>query len=115
VLLAATGLFGTMSFLVTQRRREIGIRMALGASAGSVLRHVLAFAARWAVVGVALGVPGAIVVARWLRGLLFHVSPGDPGALTVSALLLAAVVMTAAIGPAWRAARVDPADTLRED
>jgi putative ABC transport system permease protein len=115
VLLAATGLFGTMSFLVTQRRREIGIRMALGASAGSVLRHVLAFAARWAVVGVALGVPGAIVVARWLRGLLFHVSPADPGALTVSALLLAAVVMTAAIGPAWRAARVDPADTLRED
>jgi predicted permease len=115
VLLAATGLFGTMSFLVTQRRREIGIRMALGASAGSVLRHVLAFAARWAVVGVALGVPGAILVARWLRGLLFHVSPGDPGALAVSALLLAAVVLTAAIGPAWRAARVDPADTLRED
>jgi predicted permease len=115
VLLAAIGLFGTMSFLVAQRSREIGVRMALGATAGGVLRHVLGFAARWAATGVVLGVPGAVIVARWLRGLLFRVAPQDPAAFIAAAVLLAAVAFLAAAGPAWRAARVDPASTLRED
>jgi predicted permease len=115
VLLAAIGLFGTMSFLVARRRREIGVRMALGATAGNVLRHVLGGAARWALAGIAIGIPGVISVSRFLRALLFRVDPLDPAALVFSAMFLAAVVLAAAFAPAWRAARLDPADTLRQE
>jgi len=115
MLLAAIGLFGVLSFLVAQRRREIGVRMALGATPRGVVRHMLAFAARWTASGLVVGAVGAIVAARWLRALLFQVEPGDPRALAGAVLLLAAVAMAAAAAPAWRAAAVDPAQTLREE
>jgi putative ABC transport system permease protein len=115
VLLAAIGLFGVMSFLVAQQRREIGVRMALGATPDRVLLHVLKFALRWAAFGTAAGIPGALAISRWLRSLLFQVPAGDPAALLAPALLLALVALVAAAGPAWRASRLDPATTLREE
>src|SRR5579885_1023925 len=114
VLLAAIGLFGVISFLVEQGRREIGVRMALGATPRDVLRHVLGQALRWTLAGMALGIPAALATARLLRSLLFRVAPFDPGALIAAAVLLAAVAILAAAAPAWRAARLDPAAALRE-
>jgi predicted permease len=115
VVLAGIGLFGVMSFLVGQRRREIGVRMALGATPRSVIRHVLGFAARWTGCGLAAGGLGAVAATRWLRSLLFQVEPGDPWALAAAAMLLAVVAVASAVTPAWRAAEMDPAETLREE
>jgi predicted permease len=114
-VLAGIGLFGVMSFLVTQRRREIGVRMALGSTAGRVMSHVLEFAMRWTGVGIVVGVGGAIVATRWLRSLLFQVQPADPWALAAGVALLIAVAIVAAAAPAWRAAQVEPAETLRAE
>ena len=115
VLLAAIGLFGVMSFLVAQRRREIGVRMALGATPANVVRLTLGFAARWTVAGIVVGTAGAYVVTQWLRALLFQVDPHDARALVVAAALLIVVTLVAAAGPARRAARTDPMTTLREE
>jgi predicted permease len=115
VLLAAIGLFGVMSFLVAQRRREIGVRMALGATPPAVVRHVLGFAARWTAIGLAAGAVGAVVATRSLGAMLFQVQPGDPWALAAAVLLLVAVAIASAALPARRAALVDPAQTLREE
>jgi predicted permease len=115
VMLAGIGLFGVMSFLVAQRRREIGVRMALGATPRVVVAHVLGFAARWTIAGLAAGALGAMAAARLLRTLLFQVEPADPWALTAAMGLLALVAIASAAAPAWRAARVHPAETLRED
>ena len=114
-LLAAIGLFGVMSFLVTQRRREIGVRMALGATPREVVRHVLGFAARWTAAGLAAGAFGAFAATRWLRSLLFQVEPGDPWALAAAVAVLAVVALASAAAPAGRAAGVDPAETLRDE
>jgi ABC-type antimicrobial peptide transport system permease subunit len=114
-LLAALGLFGVISFLVQQGRREIGVRMALGAAPGDVVRHVLGFALRWTGAGLVIGIPGALAVSRGLRSLLFQVAPNDPASLAAAAAALAATAVIAAAGPAWRAARLDPARTLREE
>jgi putative ABC transport system permease protein len=115
VLLAAIGLFGVMSFLVAQRRRELGVRMALGATPASVVRLTLSFAARWTVAGIVIGTAGAFVVTQWLRALLFQVDPHDARALGIAAVLLIAVTLAAAAGPARRAARTDLITTLREE
>jgi ABC-type antimicrobial peptide transport system permease subunit len=115
VVLAAIGLFGVMSFLVAQRRREIGVRMALGATPPDVVRHVLGFAARWTAAGLALGSFGAIAATRALGTLLFRVEPGDPWALAAAGALLVTVAIASAALPARRAALVDPAQTLREE
>jgi predicted permease len=114
-LLAALGLFGVISFLVQQGRREIGVRMALGAARGDVVRHMLGFALRWTAAGFAIGIPGTLAVSRGLRSLLFQVPANDPASLGAAAGVLATVAVIAAAGPAWRAARVDPARTLREE
>ncbi len=114
MLLAAIGLFGVISFLVQQGRREIGVRMALGAAPRDVLRHVLGQALRWTVAGMAAGIPAALAAARLLRSLLFQVAPFDPRALAAAAILLAAAAIVAAAAPAWRAARIDPAAALRD-
>jgi predicted permease len=114
-MLAALGLFGVISFLVQQGRREIGVRMALGAAQGDVVRHVLGFALRWTGAGLAIGLPGALAVSRGLRAMLFQVAPNDPASLAAAAAALVGVAVIAAAGPAWRAARLDPARTLRED
>jgi predicted permease len=115
VLLAAIGLFGVMSFLVAQRRREIGVRMALGATQGGVVRQVIGFAARWTGAGLIAGAAGAAAMLSWLRSMLFEVEAADPKVLALAATVVAMVGLAAAAGPAWRAAAVDPAETLREE
>ena len=115
VLLAAVGLSGVMSFLVAQRRREIGVRMALGATPGSIVRLTLGFAARSTAAGLIIGGAGAYVATRWLRAQLFQVAPGDPRPLAGAVAVLVLVALIAAAGPARRAARVDPMTTLRAE
>jgi putative ABC transport system permease protein len=113
LLLAAVGLYGVMAYSVTQRRHEIGIRMALGAARGVVLRAMLAAGLRLVAVGVALGALGGVAASRLLTSLLFGVSPFDPLAhLGVSAFLLA-VAAAAIYAPARQAASVDPMEALR--
>jgi putative ABC transport system permease protein len=114
-LLAAIGLFGVLSFLVAQRRREIGVRVALGATPGEIARLTLGFAARWTGLGIAAGGIGALMVARWLQSLLFGVEAGDVRAIGAAAVMLGAVALVAAAGPARRAARLDPMESLREE
>ncbi len=113
--LAGVGLFGVMSFLVAQRRREIGVRMALGATPGDIVRMTLAFAARWTGAGMAAGAIGALVVTKWLRTLTFGIEAVDLGALSTALAVLAIVGLLAAAAPARRASRVDPMTTLREE
>jgi ABC-type antimicrobial peptide transport system permease subunit len=115
VLLAAIGLSGVMWFLVAQRRREIGVRMALGATPGSIVKLTMGFAARCTLAGVVTGGAGALVVARWLRAQLFQVPAGDLRPLVAAVALLVLVAFMAAAGPARRAAQVDPATTLRAE
>lgn len=114
LLLAALGIYGIFSYLVAQRTREIGIRVALGATAGHVIRTMLARVLTLALVGVAFGLVGVVLLARWLSGLLYGVSAVDPVALGGSCLLLFATALAAGYLPARRAARVDPLVALRE-
>jgi len=115
LLLAAAGLYGVVSYAVARRVREIGIRMALGARRGDVLRSVLGQELRWLAVGLLAGLAGASVIARVLRGMLFGVEPGDPWTLACVIALLAAVAVAACWNPANRAMRVDPLTALREE
>jgi len=113
VALAALGIYGVVSFFVSQRTQEIGVRMALGATAGGILRMVLLNVARWTAAGATLGLIGAWFCARLLQSLLFEVQAHDPILLTLSLLILLAVAFLAAWVPARRAARVDPMVALR--
>jgi putative ABC transport system permease protein len=114
-LLAVVGIYGVMAFAVSERRREIGVRLALGARAGSVLAAVLREGAILAAIGVGLGLAGAFAATRLLESALFGVSPLDPATYAATAALLAAAVLVACWVPARRAARVDPLVALRED
>ena len=115
VLIAAVGLFGVMSFLVAQREREIGVRMALGATPAGIVRMILASAARWTAAGVVLGSCGVLAALRLSRGLLFQVGPGDPVVMGGVLAVLCAVALLAAAAPARRALRLDPVHTLRQE
>jgi putative ABC transport system permease protein len=115
LLLAAVGVYGVMSYGVVQRTREIGIRMALGAKQGDVLRLVVNDGLRMAVPGVVVGLGLAAVLARILRGMLYGVSAFDPVAYGGLTLVLTAVALSASWIPARRAARVDPNEALRAD
>jgi hypothetical protein len=115
LLLAAAGMYGLTAFLVAQREREFGIRLALGALPGDIRQLVLRDAAEWLAGGLAVGLAGAAAVARLLRGLLFHVSPASPEVYAAAAAVLAAFIVVAALIPSRRVARVDPALTLRQD
>ena len=115
MLIATCGIYGLMDYAVTQRRREIGVRMALGAERREVLRLVLARALRIVVVGIVVGLAGAVAVTRVLQRFLFGVTPTDPLAFTSVALLLVAVGLIAAWLPARRATRIDPSVALRAE
>ena len=113
-LLAALGLYGVLAHAVTQQRREIGIRMALGAGQGDVLTYVLRNATSMLLVGFAVGLAGAFALTRLLKSLLFNVSTLDPLALSIACISMALVGMLAAWIPANRAMRVDPTLALRD-
>lgn len=114
-LIATCGIYGLMAYAVTQRRREIGVRMALGAERGDVIRLVLGRALRIVAFGVIIGVAGAAVVTRVLQRFLFGVTPTDPIVFGVVTLLLLAVGLIAAWLPARRASKVDPMVALRAE
>jgi predicted lysophospholipase L1 biosynthesis ABC-type transport system permease subunit len=115
LLLAGIGLSGTLAYLTSQRTREFGVRLALGASAGTLLRLVIHEGLRLTGLGAAIGLAGAAAVTRTLHGLLYGVTPLD-GLTITSVVSLVAMVALAAIGwPAWRAARVDPTTALRAE
>jgi len=113
LVLAGTGIFGVISYSVSQRTREIGIRMALGAQRENVLKQVLQEGAQLAAVGLALGLAGSLGVTRLLASLLFGVNPADPLTFGVVAVILAMVALAASYIPARRATRVDPIVALR--
>jgi putative ABC transport system permease protein len=115
LVLAAVGIYGITSYMVTQRTREIGIRMALGAKQGDVLGLVLRHAAYMAIAGVAVGVVAAYALSHTLAALLYDLSPQDPATFATIAVLLAAVAIVASAVPALRAARVDPLVALRNE
>jgi len=114
LLLAGLGLYGVTSYAVTRRRAEIGIRMALGAPPGGVVRLVLARVALLVAVGVALGAGVSLWASTYVSTLLFGLQPRDPGTLAGSAAVLAVVGAVAGWLPAHRAARIDPAEVLRD-
>jgi putative ABC transport system permease protein len=113
LILASIGIYGVMSYAVTERTHEIGIRMSLGAETRDILSMVLRNGVLLTAIGLAIGLPVAIFMARALSGLLFGVDASDPSALVALPLLLAAVALLACYLPAHRAARVDPLQALR--
>jgi predicted permease len=113
LLLAIAGIYGVLAYSVARRTREMGVRMALGASAGNVLRLVLGQAAVTTTVGVFLGLVGSFILMRFLQSMLFEVGAADPLTFAAVALLLFAVALLAAYLPARRATKVDPTVALR--
>ena len=113
LVLASIGLYGVMALIVTQRTREMGIRFALGASRGDVLRLVLGQGGILVGIGLAVGLLGAFVVSRALRSVLYDVAPLDPAALISALLTLSLVALIACFLPARRASLVDPIEALR--
>ena len=115
LLLAAVGLYGVITYAVTQRTMEIGVRMALGAQPGQVLRMVLRHGMFLAGLGVALGLAGSVALGRFIAGLLFQVEVSDPSTLALVAMLLTGVALLACWIPARRAAHLDPLSALRHE
>jgi putative ABC transport system permease protein len=115
LLLAAVGVYGVIAYGVSQRSQELGIRVALGAGRVRVVRLVVGHAAALTALGLALGLVGALALSRLMGGLLFRVSPTDPPTLGAGMLVLALVALFAALVPAYRASRSDPAIALRAD
>ena len=115
LVLAATGMYGVISYLVSHRRREIGVRMALGATPAGVLRAIMGRGLALVGGGTALGLVLALIGAQWLQSLLFGVQPQDSVTIGIAAALLAAIGIAACIAPARSAARTDPAIVLREE
>jgi len=113
--LAMVGLYGMISYSVSLRTREIGIRMALGAQKSDVLRLFMSQGARVTAIGVVVGIVAALIVARLISRLLFGVSPGDPQTFLTSSALLACMALIAVAVPAYRASRVDPNEALRHE
>jgi putative ABC transport system permease protein len=113
--LAGIGLYGLISFLVAQRTREIGIRMALGATPGSVVKLVVTGAARWTATGATIGIAASAALFRLLEGLLYGIPKIDVSVFAAAATTLAIVAAIAAWRPALRAAKVDPIAALHHE
>jgi ABC-type antimicrobial peptide transport system permease subunit len=113
VLIAAVGIAGVLAFSVSARTTEIGIRMSLGAESGRVQRMILKEGGVLLVIGLVLGVGGALVAGGVIRGLLFGVDPHDPVTLVGVAIMMAAIGLAACWIPALRAARIDPVIAMR--
>jgi putative ABC transport system permease protein len=115
LLLAAIGVHGVLSYTVTERRREIGIRLALGAQPSGVLRVVVAQGMTLALVGAALGLGAALLLTQSMGSLLFNVAPTDPATFAIVAAGVVVVAFMASYLPARRATRVDPVSALRSE
>jgi ABC-type antimicrobial peptide transport system permease subunit len=113
LLLAGVGLYGVLDYSVLQRRKEIGIRLALGAQAGDVVRRVTVDVFSMVLGGALAGLALGFAAARFIQALLYQVKPTDPSMLALPALTIIAAALLAALPPAIRAVRVDPAETLR--
>lgn len=115
ILLAAAGVYGTMSYLVARRTREIGIRMAMGARPADVLGMVLGESSTLLVLAIAIGLGGAWALTRFIRSMLYGVTPLDPITIVGTAVLLALIVLIASLGPIHRAVGIDPMTALRDE
>ncbi len=115
LVLAALGVYGVISYSVNERTHEIGIRMALGADKGTVMRMVVGKTLALALVGVAIGIGGAYGLTRYLQSMLYHISPDDPWAFTLAAAVLFLAALLAGCFPARRAMGIDPVTALREE
>jgi ABC-type antimicrobial peptide transport system permease subunit len=112
-LLAMTGLYGVISYVVVLRRGDIGIRMALGASRQNIISAILRQTFFLLLIGITIGIVGALLVGRTVSALLFGVSPADFPTLSLASIALASVALVAGFIPAWRATRIDPLVVLR--
>ena len=115
LLLAAAGTYGVMAYLVTQRTREIGVRLAIGARPADVFRLIVVKGLGLAAIGIAVGLAMSVLVTRALQAMLFNVRPGDPATFVVAAIVLIVSAGAASVLPARRAARMDPLDALRSE
>jgi ABC-type antimicrobial peptide transport system permease subunit len=115
LLLSAIGLYGVMTHQVTRRRQEFGLRVAIGATPGSVMRLIMRQAAWIIGIGVVVGLAGGLGAGRLIAALLYDVAPTDPVSIVIAMAVLAAVTLLAGLIPARRAARVDPMVALREE
>jgi putative ABC transport system permease protein len=115
LLLAGLGIYGTISYVVNEQKREIAIRLALGAQKGTILKMVMGRGLALAVAGAGLGVAGALIVSHLMAGLLYGVSPGDPLTFAGVTVTLTTLALAASYIPALRAMRVDPITTLHSE
>jgi predicted lysophospholipase L1 biosynthesis ABC-type transport system permease subunit len=115
LLLSAIGVFGAIAFVVSQRRREIGVRIALGAEPSGVSARIVVQALRLGALGLVIGIAAALATTRLLRSLLIGVAPSDPLSLVLVSVVLLGVVALASYLPAHRAARVSPVEALRAE
>jgi putative ABC transport system permease protein len=115
LILATIGIYGVLSNVVSQQRLEIGVRIALGATAADVIWMVLRRALTFMAAGVCIGIAGALGVTRLMSGFLYEVRPTDAIAFLAAALMLASLAFAASLVPAWRATRVDPLAALKTD
>jgi ABC-type antimicrobial peptide transport system permease subunit len=115
LLLAMAGIYGVMSYVVTQRTSELGLRMALGAARGDVIGLVLSRAAALAAIGLGIGAALSLAVSRFVGAMLFGLKATDPATYALVLLSVAAIAILAAAGPAWRASRIDPMVALRQE
>jgi predicted permease len=115
LLLACGGIYGSMLYSVSQRRREMGIRLALGAAGGNVIRMILAHGLLLTVVGLGIGVAGAVALSRFMESLVWGIRPTDPLTFAAVTLVLAVAALAACFFPAYRASRADPLQTLRAE